>query len=95
MKTNVFDNLMAFLNRLHEAKIEYVLEQSRDDALMVLVHAPGEYWEIEFLADGTTDVERYRSNGHVDDESVLDELFILWSDEEESVVTPDASTARN
>ena len=44
--------------------------------------APGEYWEIEFLEDGEVDVERFRSNGHIDDESALEELFAQFSDEE-------------
>ncbi len=84
MKKNQFDKLTAFLNRLDEADISYLLRHSRDDAIMVLVYAPGEYWEIEFLEDGDIDIERYRSNGHIDDESVLPELFDLWSDPEEA-----------
>ena len=85
MKKNVFDQFLAFLARLDAAKISYKLEHSRDDAMMVIAFAPGEYWEIEFIADGEVEIERYRSNGHVDDETVLDELFALCSDEEKSV----------
>jgi hypothetical protein len=85
MNGNVFSRLLALLRRLDEAKISYQLKRSRDDALMVLAYAPGEYWEIEFLEDESVDVERYRSDGDIEDESILDELFALWAE-------PDAST---
>ena len=49
---------------------------------MIIAFAPGEYWEIEFLEEGDVEIERYRSNGHIDDESVLEELFALWSEED-------------
>ncbi len=92
-KRNPFDKLLAFLERLDAAKIPYSMEHSRDDAVMLIAFAPGEYWEIEFLADGEIEIERYRSNGHIDDESVLDELFALCADEEKPE-THDAA-ARN
>lgn len=82
MKVNQFNRLLAFLERLDQAKISYSMRHSRDDALMVVAFAPGEYWEIEFLEDGDIDIERYRSNGHIDDESILEELFALWSHED-------------
>lgn len=88
MNTNQFNKLTVLLQRLSEADIPYTLSHSRDDAIMILAFAPGEYWEIEFMADGDIDVERYRSNGHIDDESVLEELFALCSDEETPTTEP-------
>ncbi len=82
MKENQFSNFLAFLERLGRAKIVYHFEHSRDDAVMITVVSPGVYWEIEFLEDGGVEVERYRSDGHIDDESVLEELFAQFSDEE-------------
>jgi hypothetical protein len=82
MKRNPFDKLNALLERLDEASIPYRLDHSRGDAIMVLAFAPGEYWEIEFLADGGIDIERFRSNGEIHNEDVLEELFALCSDEE-------------
>ncbi len=82
MKENQFSKFLAFLERLEEAKIIYNLEHYRDDAVMVTVVSPGVYWEIEFMEDGHVEVERYRSNGHMDDESALTELFAQFSDEE-------------
>jgi len=90
MKENQFSNFLALLERLDQAKITYSLEHSRDDAVMVTVVCPGEYWEIEFLEDGHVDIERYRSDGRIHDESALGELFQLCSDEE-APVTHDAT----
>ncbi len=97
MKNDKFSKLLDLLKRLDEAKIPYTMEHSRDDALMIVAFAPGEYWEIEFIADDELEIERYRSNGKIHDESVLEELFALWSDEEpQSAVTvsQDDSSAR-
>ena len=92
MNANPYARLLALLERLDEAKIPYTLSHSRDDAVMVCAFAPGEYWEIEYMEDGGVDIERYRSNGHIDDESALAELFAKCSDEE-APATHDA-TAR-
>ena len=77
---NQFTKLLDFLNRLDQAKIRFDMRHSRDDAIMVIVNAPGEYWEIDFVADGDVDIERYRSDGRIADQSVLEELFALWSE---------------
>lgn len=81
-KTDKFSKLIALLERLDEAKIPYTMEHSRDNAVMIIAHAPGEYWEIEFLLDDEVEIERFRSNGEIHDENVLEELFALCSDEE-------------
>jgi hypothetical protein len=82
MKRNQFSRLVTFLQRLDEANVPYSMRHSRDDAIMVVAFAPGQYWEIDFLEDGGIDVERFRSDGHIDDESVLEELFELWLNNE-------------
>jgi len=83
MSANQFSKLIAFVERLDEAKIPYTMEHSREDAIMIIAFAPGEYWEIEFLEDGEIDIERYRSDGKIHDESILEELLELCSDVEE------------
>ncbi len=85
MKANPFRRLLALLERLDRAKIPYSMRHSRDDAIMIVAFAPSEYWEIEFLEDGEVEIERYRSDGHIDEESVLTELFALWSDDNVSL----------
>ena len=82
MKTDKFNQLLGFLRRLEAAKIAYQLRHSRYDALMVEINVPGERWEVEFLEDDEIEVERFRSNGHIDDEAALAELFAKFSDEE-------------
>ncbi len=54
----------------------------REGAISVLVRVPGQYWEIDFLEEGTIDVERFASTGKVEDEAALEELFARFSDEE-------------
>lgn len=85
MNGDTFSTLLAFLRRLEQAKIWYRLNQIRDDALMVEVHVPGERWEVELVDYGDEvrwEIERYVSNGKIDDETALDELFTKFSDEE-------------
>lgn len=73
------DRLLQFLQRLEEAKIDYRLENYRDEAISVVIAVPGERWEVDFLKDGSVDVERFRSNGHIYGETILDKLFNEYS----------------
>jgi hypothetical protein len=73
-------DLLSLLGRLQEAKIYYTLTHSRGDALAIEVAVPGERWEIEILADGSTEIEIFRSNGEILDASSLDDLFRRFSD---------------
>jgi hypothetical protein len=80
MTQDVYPRLLDFLNRLAAAKIAFDLRQSRDDAIMAQVNVPGERWEVEFLAGGEIEVERFRSGGKIEDETSLQTLFDLYSD---------------
>lgn len=42
---------------------------------MVMVFVPGEHWEVEFMDDGGVEVERFRSDGQISDESSVAELW--------------------
>ena len=46
---------------------------------MAQINVPGERWEVEFLSDGTVDVEVFRSNGDIHDERMIDTLIALHS----------------
>ncbi len=88
MKNSSFRELLHLLQRLDEAKISHKLNQVRDDAVMIEVAVPGQRWEIEFVDYGDethVEIERFVSNGHMDDESALEELFAKFSDKEEAV----------
>src|SRR5207245_1110903 len=87
MNQDKFSRLLEFLRKLDGAKIAYTLRHSRENAIMVTINIPGERWEVEFLEDDEIEVERFRSNGHIDDESVLDELFADFSDKDGPATT--------
>lgn len=70
-----FQKLLDFLAKLGERKIPYRLSCWREEAIMVELATPGERWEIEFFADGHVEVERFRSDGRIADESAFADLF--------------------
>ncbi len=73
--------LTKFLDRLDDADIHYTLASVREGAVMVGVTVPGEHWEIEFMADGDVEVEVFKSDGDVHDDSIIDELFQRHADD--------------
>ena len=82
MKLDRFAQLLQFLRELRKAKIAFDLRQSRDDALMVRINVPGERWEVEFLENDEVEVECFRNDGQIHDESKLADLFARFSDAE-------------
>jgi hypothetical protein len=77
--------LLEFLNKLQAHKIYYRLEHVRPDTLMVLVTVPGERWEVEFLADGDTQIEIFCSDKRgvlsgSEAKPLLEQLFETHSD---------------
>jgi len=67
--------LTKFLDRLDDADIHYTLTSVREGAVLVGVTVPEERWEIEFMADGEIEIERFKSDGEVHDYAIIDELF--------------------
>jgi hypothetical protein len=57
------DRLWELSRRLTEAGISHETVVYRDDAVSIVANVEGEYWEIDFLDDGTVDVEIYVSRG--------------------------------
>jgi hypothetical protein len=72
--------LRNLLSQLRQAHIAYELGQCRDDAIMVTAHVPGERWEIELMDDGSLEIEVFRTDGTIHDESALENLFLRFSD---------------
>lgn len=93
MSRNAYDKLMVFLSDLEKRGIGYTLAHNRDEAVMVIAAAPGERWEIEFLKDGSVEVERFISGGQICGEEVLSELFARYSAIEvgDNVETPQSA----
>lgn len=78
-------SVLDFLKRLKEEGVYYTLRISRPYAIMVQVEIPGEKWEIEFLQDGSVEVEIFRSDGEILDDSAIERLFQeLMEGEEEA-----------
>jgi hypothetical protein len=78
MKTTMA--LSGFLERLQAANIFHRIRDTRDEAISVDVAVPGERWEIDFLNDGSVEVEIFRSDGTIGNESLLDDLFERFAD---------------
>ena len=75
MSEKPYKRLLSFLSNLEEKKIAYSLNHVRDEAVMVEIAVPGERWEVEFLSDGSIDVERFVSTGELYGEEALSELI--------------------
>jgi hypothetical protein len=89
MNGNAFEKLITFLSDLEQRGISYTLAHNRDQAIMVIAAAPGERWEIEFLDDGSVEVERFISGGQICGQEVLNELFARYSEDEgDNLETP-------
>jgi hypothetical protein len=72
----VFGRLLRFLNRLGEANAFYRLDHTRPESIMVEIMLPGWHWEVEFMADGAVEIERYQSVSGVEDRPELLEEFL-------------------
>lgn len=94
MKSNIFDKLVSFLKNLEQQEIVYTLAHHRDEAIMVIVAVPGERWEIEFLSDGSVEVEKFISNGEIAGEESLNELFAHYPEQEEIAVESSQASER-
>jgi hypothetical protein len=80
MNEDRFTRVLTFLRQLEDAKLHFRLERYREDAISVQVDVPGERWEVDFLNDGSVDVERFKSDGEIYDESAFAELFTKFGE---------------
>jgi len=67
--------LLDFLLKLDEHSIFWTLARPRNEAIMVQISVPGEYWEVEYFADGQIEVEVFRSSTGIEGEEALTRLF--------------------
>ena len=75
MTATVQGKLLNVLDKLRAAGVHFTLRQDRENAVSVDVAVPGERWEIDVLADGSVEVEVFKSDGTITDESTLDSLL--------------------
>jgi hypothetical protein len=70
-----FRGLLDFLDRLEGSHVHYALLHTRD-SVMVDISQPGWRWEVEFMSDGSVEIERYQSLGMVEtDTALLESIF--------------------
>lgn len=70
-----------FLNKLEERKIYYKLNKVRSESIMVEIAVPGQRWEVEFMDDGSIEIEKFMSDGGaLYDEKELEYLFENFSE---------------
>lgn len=72
--------LLEFLKKLKEKAISFRLDSVRDESIMVLITVPGQRWEVEFMEEGSVEIEKFLSNGEIFNESELETLFDKFSD---------------
>lgn len=78
---DIYSRLLNFLTRLENARIFFTLSRARADAVMVLVTVPGQRWEVEFMRDGSVEIERFASVGGVEsDPTLLDRIVSEFAD---------------
>lgn len=65
MNEDIFLNLLHDLKLLDAKKISYSLNHYREEAIMVSIAIPGERWEIEYLNDGSIEIEKFKSDGKI------------------------------
>lgn len=71
--------LLDFLEILEDKKIYYRLNKVRN-SILVEIAVPGQRWEVEFMADGPIEIEKFLSDGNIYDETELEILLKDYSD---------------
>lgn len=72
--------LIPFLKKLEKTKIHFSLSYNRDEAVTVEIVVPGQRWEVEFFEKGEVEIEKFKSDGTIFNESALKDLFKDFSD---------------
>jgi hypothetical protein len=72
-------SLHALLEKLRGAQVRHQIRDDRDGAVSIDVAVPGERWEIDLLADGTVEVEVFKSDGSIHGQAGLEELLRRFS----------------
>jgi len=66
--------LITFLDKLEDCKMYYRLNKTRD-SIMVEIPVPGQRWEVEFMFDGTIEIDIFMTENEILDERELEVLF--------------------
>ncbi|WP_461615507.1 hypothetical protein [Clostridium sp. Marseille-QA1073] len=77
---NSLNDINKFLNILDENNIYYRLNKIRSECIIIEVAVPGQRWEIEFMEDGTVEIEKFISDGLFYGKEELKVLLSEFSD---------------
>jgi len=72
-------DIISLLDKLDEKKIYYRLSKIRS-SILIEVAVPGERWEIEYMSDGSVEVEKFTTTGEILGKEEIDVLFRDFSD---------------
>lgn len=75
-----FKEFIHFLNNLEDSSIFYKLDKVRNEAIMMEIVVPGQRWEVEFMEDGTVEIEKFIGDGDFYDSKEIEVLFRDFSD---------------
>ncbi|NRD79018.1 hypothetical protein HPT25_16780 [Bacillus sp. BRMEA1] len=73
-------DLIDFLNNLEEGNIFYKLNKVRKEAIMVEIAVPGQRWGVEFMEDGSVEIEKFISDGEFYDVNEIETIIKDFSD---------------
>ena len=76
---NELQHLINFLDILENRKIFYTLKKIRD-GILVDIAVPGQRWEVEFMSDGSIEIEKFFSSGEIFGEKEIENLLKDFSD---------------
>ena len=72
-------SFVEFLEMLDKRNIYYKLSKIRD-SIMVEVAVPGQRWEIEFMSNGSIEIEKFLSDGEIYGYSEIKKMFEDFSE---------------
>ena len=72
-------SFVEFLEMLDNRNIYYKLNKVRD-SIMVEVAVPGQRWEIEFMSNGSIEIEKFLSDGEIYGYSEIKKMFEDFSE---------------
>ena len=72
-------SFVQFLEMLDNRNIYYKLNKVRD-SIMVEVAVPGQRWEIEFMSNGSIEIEKFLSDGEIYGYSEIEKMFEDFSE---------------
>ena len=72
-------SFVEFLEMLDKRNIYYKLNKVRD-SIMVEVAVPGQRWEIEFMSNGSIEIEKFLSDGEIYGYSEIEKMFEDFSE---------------